>query len=575
MRVALLGLIAVGLASGKILLEDDHGINSASTKVRQSGGVKEAQQLDSHFWANKNVETYGNHKGRFFEPAASSTFDLIKLNNVNVTFLDNTNLRGYDGADMATLGKYEVKTRMGMIEHCNSRNFDDVDGILGFGWADQPRSAALLKTLTQSARPGWMISSQPFMGNNIPMPRTFAFTADHQLGELHLGGVDPSMVTSDMVMMPMTGENVYGIDIHSITYGGVELLHFHEDLHKKAFVGEFDSGTTCLLLPNTDVKGNFTTSPFGILAREQAAGKQHSLMYKTRDVDGNERTYEMAFTECVEPTDETMIMGDPFFRKWVVMHDLEDLNNRKMGLAPKNPSYKLGATTDRSILTPDHAPQQLPAFMANGRPAVQKIHATRKLRGKEFTEKFHDAKRQMLATSSLGEAHASQLAVTLVDKVAVKSQHMVTYNIQLAIGSPPQPLDVIFDTGSFMLAVFADPPPAGATPLLKSTDKKPAVKPSKGKAGAHPVRGAHPRRGKSGKKGASTREEERPELLQVSSGAWGAQWGYRGGSGSGALLVGMGACGVALFATLSVFAARRRRRFGGVFEVEAQSYGSC
>ncbi len=38
----------------------------------------------------------------------SSTFSLIKLNNVNVTFLDNTNLRGYDGADMATLGKYKV-----------------------------------------------------------------------------------------------------------------------------------------------------------------------------------------------------------------------------------------------------------------------------------------------------------------------------------------------------------------------------------------------------------------------------------------------------------------------------------
>ena len=36
-------------------------------------------------------------------------------------------------------------TRMGMIEHCNSANFNDVDGILGFGWADQPRSAALLR----------------------------------------------------------------------------------------------------------------------------------------------------------------------------------------------------------------------------------------------------------------------------------------------------------------------------------------------------------------------------------------------------------------------------------------------
>ena len=42
------------------------------------------------------------------------------------------------------------------------------------------------------------------------------------------------------------------------------------------FTGEFDSGTTCLLLPNSDVKGNFTTSPFGILAREQVLRRVHA-----------------------------------------------------------------------------------------------------------------------------------------------------------------------------------------------------------------------------------------------------------------------------------------------------------
>jgi hypothetical protein len=42
----------------------------------------------------------------------------------------------------------------------------------------------------------------------------------------------------------------------------------------------------------------------------------------------------------VEPTDDTMIMGDPFFRKWVVLHDLTDLKHKKMGLAPRNPAYR-------------------------------------------------------------------------------------------------------------------------------------------------------------------------------------------------------------------------------------------
>lgn len=55
-----------------------------------------------------------------------------------------------------------------------------------------------------------------------------------------------------------------------------------------------------------------------------------------------------------------------------------------------------------------------------------------------------------------------------VDKVALSSQSRVTYNIKLSIGSPPQPLQVIFDTGSFMLAVFADKAPKGMKPILEA-----------------------------------------------------------------------------------------------------------
>ena len=49
---------------------------------------------------------------------------------------------------------------------------------------------------------------------------------------------------------------------------------------------------------------------------------------------------------------------------------------------------------------------------------------------------------------------------------------MVPDEVQLAVGTPKQPLDVIFDTGSYMLAVFAEPPPAGMVPLLKDDDDK-------------------------------------------------------------------------------------------------------
>jgi len=503
------GLLAA--VCGEVLDHSPNGVETLSMKHSAKAGTQKKAALDNTFW-RQTGETYSNHEGRFFRPSMSSTFDLIKLDNVNVTFLDNTNLRGYDAADMATLGQYTVQTRMGMIEHCNSRNFDDVDGILGFGWADQARSAALLKTLTQVDRPGWDIYGQPFAGDGSPMPRKFTFTANNQLGELQLGGYDPNLVSEEFVIFPMTGENVYGIDIHSITYGGVELLHFDAAKQKKSFVGEFDSGTTCLLLPNTDVKGNFSTSPFGVLAREQMKGEKHSLMYHATDVHGNVHTYEMSFNECVEPTDETMILGDPFFRKFAVLHDMVDLSSKKMGLAQRNPSYQLGATTDRSILTPGHAPKQL-MFGANGEHGVTKVHAHRKMRDHKFVQALHETKQELAKQSELHAPPTSKLSTMLVDKVAVKSQSMVTYNIQLAIGSPPQPLDVIFDTGSFMLAVFAEPPPPGMKPLLASTKKDhkhPAAKSvKKAKSVPKPVV-HHP---------VVTKERLTPSLMQISESA--------------------------------------------------------
>jgi len=540
-------LTALSAVSGKVLL-----VNPDSPSANLKGKVKTAAgtNLDS-FWTQPDFETYDNHQGRFFKPAVSSSFSLIKLNNVNVTFLDNTNLRGYDGADVATLGKYQVETRMGMIEHCNSRNFDDVDGILGFGWADQPRSAALLKTLTQPDRPGWNIKGQKFAGDGSPMPRKFAFTADNQMGELHLGGYDPKIIADDFVMMPMTGQNVYGIDIHSISYGGVELLHF--DSGKTSFVGEFDSGTTCLLLPNTDVKGNFTRSPFKVLADEQAYGSRHPLVYKARDLEGNEHTFEMAYTECVEPTEETMILGDPWFRRFVVMHDLVDLNNKKMGLAPRAAGYRLGAHTDRSILTPGHEPGQL--------REVSKVHAVKRHRGAGFVQALHEMRHGLATTTSLSAAPGA-----FVDKVAVKSQSMVTYNIQLAVGTPPQPLDVIFDTGSFMLAIFAEKPPHGMKPLLADA-KKPASK-------AAPVP-AHERKAAVGKmvrtiRSHVSRADARvEELAQVQGLTATAGGGLVSGEG---MAVGVTTCSALVLLGL-LFTLRRRR--GPAAALSDRTYGTC
>uniref|UniRef100_A0A7S0I0E6 Peptidase A1 domain-containing protein n=1 Tax=Hanusia phi TaxID=3032 RepID=A0A7S0I0E6_9CRYP len=384
--------------------------------------------------------SYHNNNKKFFHPTTSSSFQLVKLGNVNVTFLDKTNLLGYDGQDMAQLGKYRVETRLGMITHCNSANFNDVDGIIGFGWANQNRSAAILKTLTTKSRPHWdIVQREDF----VPMPRKFAFTADESIGELQLGGYEPDSVAEPMQMFPMAGY-AYGVNVTSIKFGNVELLDFTNN--HKAYVGEFDSGTTCLLIPNSTVNGTFKRNPFEVLLNEQNKGGTFPLVYT---IGG--KTFEIAYEECVEPADTAMILGDPWFRKWIVLHDLVDLKDKKMGLALRNPSYKLGIETDSSATLSERSQYRA----SKGRS--QELAEFNPLSKVRAHRRITTAKSALTMGLYQGQA---------VDKVALESQSRVTYNIKLSIGTPPQPLQVIFDTGSFMLAVFADPAPEGMKPIL-------------------------------------------------------------------------------------------------------------
>jgi hypothetical protein len=94
--VQLLAVLAA--CSGEALMGAPDGVNrpghpDMGSKAAKTEQLAKRQMKDSHFW-QPTGETYNNHKGRFFQPSASSTFSLIKLDNVNVTFLDNTNLRG-------------------------------------------------------------------------------------------------------------------------------------------------------------------------------------------------------------------------------------------------------------------------------------------------------------------------------------------------------------------------------------------------------------------------------------------------------------------------------------------------
>jgi hypothetical protein len=160
--------------------------------------------------------------------------------------------------------------------------FDDVDGILGFGWGgDFLKSAAILNTLSANARPEWHIVQDK---GYVPMPRMFAFTASDAGAELQLGGYDPASILGTMHMAPMVGVT-YSVNVSSIKYNGEELLLFskegpvippnpHRTTHDpskpyhpgpyKAYSGLFDSGTTCNLIPDSTVFGVFDESPYQV-----------------------------------------------------------------------------------------------------------------------------------------------------------------------------------------------------------------------------------------------------------------------------------------------------------------------
>ena len=55
------------------------------------------------------------------------------------------------------------------------------------------------------------------------------------------------------------------------------------------------------------------------------------------------RKFSIPYRECVESSRHDLILGDAFFRRWLVLHDLSDLRSKRIALAPIYHSYSLGA----------------------------------------------------------------------------------------------------------------------------------------------------------------------------------------------------------------------------------------
>jgi hypothetical protein len=92
--------------------------------------------------------------------------------------------------------------------------------------------------------------------------RKFAFLSTAFSGELQLGGYDRASTNADMVYVPTTSTTEYSVNVQSLTFGGIELLDWRDKTRPNALPAIFDTGTTCLVIPDSMLGGRVTDKPF-------------------------------------------------------------------------------------------------------------------------------------------------------------------------------------------------------------------------------------------------------------------------------------------------------------------------
>merc|ERR1711966_273227 len=105
-------------------------------------------------------------------PDSSSTFKVVPKQNFQLGYADNTHLKGFQANDVVQLGDYYDFANFGAVTDCNSPDFNDVDGIVGFG---MPSPAAPPPPPSNSIMPGMSPSGAP--PASLPMPLLFSLTA--------------------------------------------------------------------------------------------------------------------------------------------------------------------------------------------------------------------------------------------------------------------------------------------------------------------------------------------------------------------------------------------------------------
>lgn len=381
---------------------------------------------------------YDPTSSRLFDPEASSSFKPKLSLTFDLNYADTTHLHGFAAEEFVELGQFRSRVPVGIITDCNSPDFNGVDGILGFGCKKHRQN---LPTPLF-----WAMTDPNNMESNARhIQRKFSFFSSQDAAELQLGGYDPETVDGDLYFVPTSSPNDFIVDVSSLRFGdplnpgsAVELLPFSQMYTANQPPGVtphlpaiLDSGTSCLVIPGSTLDGTLNDSPFSVFAKNWATGKSFWITINGKQFEIPFESWFLSKSNetCVQETPAGMnglLVGDVFFRSWLVLFDMTKENAPVVGIGKLNQNYAPVKESVSGFYTLEQAP--LAKF-----PVKRRIST------------------QSLAIMMPGVSEASS---TEVDQVPVFNKKGTQYFVDLKMGTPPQKFTVIFDTGSSVFGVF-------------------------------------------------------------------------------------------------------------------------
>jgi len=249
--------------------------------------------------------------------------------------------------------------------------------------------------------------------------------------EVQLGGYDPATTVGEMWYTPCLSENDFIVGVTSLKFGhsyddSTELLTFEDPEDEPFLPSIMDSGTSCLVMPGDTLGGKLSNVPFNDFTNLWEEGKSFWLGVGGREWQVPFSSWFLARTNqtCVQPSPAGMqglLIGDVFFRSFMVEFDMTQRERPIIGMAPLNLNYKPVQKSEIGTYELHHAP-------------ITKLQL---LRGEE---------------TMFPAEHTERL--TQVDQIPIFNKKGTQYFMDVGVGTPKQPFTVIFDTGSAVFGVF-------------------------------------------------------------------------------------------------------------------------